>query len=247
MRIFHLFLVLSLFSCLAFSASAPAGKRSFIGTQMGYQAASSYAPDSARSLIYYDPFDGQALNPAWEKHGNLDYYVVNRNLRVPVRTLKRSPKAGALVLNKPLAIGEKPVRISLDQFFPSHNPELSSALFLCPPDAKFDESGVPDAFIRYFKRSQVELVEVKHAEGEAKLVWARNDKLTGGENRRLVFEIDTKNISLSVNDSSIFSIKNPLPELKTAKAGLWVSTKGVSESGGNMVFDNFLLESLRGE
>jgi hypothetical protein len=135
----------------------------------------------------------------------------------------------------------------VDQTIPSGNPELSSAVFFCPPDARFDAEGTPDSYLRYYKRSQVELVEVKEKDGASKLVWARNQKVDGGEERHLIFELDGKNFTLTVGDSAIFSLKNPLPGLKNAVAGVWVSTKGVSESGGNIIFDNFLIETLRGE
>jgi hypothetical protein len=247
MRIF-LFTALGLFTASQIFPGSPGpGKRGFIGTQMDYHAPSNYIPDSSWSLIYFDSFDDETLSPLWTMYGSLEYYVVGRSLRVPVRSLKRSPKAGSLTLNKPFAISDKPVRLSLNETIPSRNPELSSALFFCPPDAKFDADWLPDSYLRYYKRSQVELVEVKIKDEPVRLVWARNQKVTGGENRRLVFEIDSKTFSLTDNDSTVFSLKNPGPGLKNAIAGLWVSTKGISESGGNIIFDNFLLETRRGE
>jgi hypothetical protein len=244
------FLITALMLFLAsqiFPGSPGPGKRGFIGTPMGYHTPSVYTPDSTRTLIYFDSFDEENLGPVWIRSGNLEYYVVGRSLRVPVRTLKRSPKAGSITLNKPFAVAAQTVRFALDQSIPSRNPELSSAVFFCPPDAKFDADGLPDSYLRYYKRSQVELVEVKEKDESSKLMWARNQKVSGGEDRQLVFEIDAKNFSLSAGDSTVFSIKNPLPSLKNAMAGVWVSTKGVSESGGNVIFDNFLLETLRGE
>ncbi len=221
------------------------GKRSFIGTQMRYNDKTAYTADSLKTLIFFDNFDENTLGASWKKYGNLEYYVTDHSLRVPVRTLKRNPKAGSIVLNKPFNITDKTIYFTFDETIPSRNPELSSAVFFFPESASFDENGLPDVFIRYYKRSQVELVEVKKKDASAKLIWARNLKVKGGEHRHIVFSIDNKDISLVDAETTIFSIKNPIPELMKANAGLWVSTKGISESGGNMIFDNIILERIK--
>lgn len=241
MRLF-IFILFSLLICHCFAEATAKGKRSFIGTQTENIPTSSYVPDSTRTLLYFDGFDADTLGPSWEKHGNLEYYVSANTLKVPVRTLKRSPKSGSLVLNHPLALNDFTIRLSSDQIIPSRNPELSSAFFFFPESSAFGNDGLPETFLRYYKRSQVELVEFKTKENAPKLIWARNQKISGGEAKHIALELNAKNFRMIENDSTIFTLKTPWQGAFRLKMGIWMSTKGISESGGNMVYDNIVLE-----
>ena len=60
-------------------------------------------------------------------------------------------------------------------------------------------------------------------------------------------QIDRKTVTLLINGKRMFGGEHSFTSLDSVKSGLWVATKGVSFAGGNMVYDNFTLESGYGK
>ncbi|MFH0921273.1 MAG: hypothetical protein V1913_13050 [Fibrobacterota bacterium] len=236
--------VLAVLLTASFAFAEGAGKRNFIGTNLNYITPESYTPAEGCSLVFYDNFDDNKFNDSWEKFGSLDYYAVNRQVKVPVRTLKMEPKEGSLLQKKSVDCRVNPVRLTVDATLPTRNNEISSAILFFPEEAAIDNQGLPETFVRYFKRSQMEMVEAKEKNQPLRLLYARNNKTESGAPRRCVLQIDAKNISLAIDDKPVFSGPHDMRNIMSVRSGLWTSTKGTSHSGGNIVFDNFILESV---
>jgi len=230
---------------LPLASGADSGTRSFIGVPSASLSLPPYQPETGATLLYRDHFEGERLNSIFEQKGSLEFYTTGHSLRVPVRTLKRNPKSGTLICGKEFDLATHRARLTVSQTIPSQNPDLASALMFFPSDATFDKNGTPETFIRYFKRSQFELIEMRtpYTDGP-RLLFARNNRVDSGDPRHCSFEIDPKTLRVIVNAETLCTLKNPCPEIKKAKCGLFVSTKGYSMSGGNMVFDDFILEQL---
>jgi hypothetical protein len=224
--------------------SAETGRRAFIGTNLNYYTPEKFTSAEGCSLLYADNFDDQELSGLWEKAGSLEFYEINRQIKIPVRTLKMEPKEGSLLFKKSVDCRINGVRLTVDMTLPTNNTELSSALLFFPEKAAIGPDGLPAEFIRYYKRAQMEMVEAREAGEPVRLIYARNQKTESGAPHTYVLQLDAKNVSLTLDGKSVFSGAHDVRIMDNVRCGLWVATKGTSHSGGNVAFDNFILETV---
>jgi hypothetical protein len=221
------------------------GERSFIGTPIETENIDTYVGNAGRSIIVFAGFNKNDEFPPFVHAGELDFNVADNALRVPVRTLRRNPKAGGYYYNMPLDISTYGFAFSVERTIPSGNSDLGTSIIFFPESAEIDvKSGLPNVFIRYFKRAKVEVVEYKHKDNKPKLLWARNKKVDASSSEIVSFSISRKKIAVIIQDSLVFSDDNPAPQYTKLKAGLWASTKGNTHGGGNLKFDRICIESL---
>jgi hypothetical protein len=220
-------------------------ERSFIGTPIESDAVDTYVKNADRTLILFAGYNKNDELPPFVHFGELDFNVADNALRVPVRTLRRNPKSGGYYYSTPLDINSTGIAFSVERTIPSGNSDLGTSIVFFPESAEIDaKSGLPDAFIRYFKRSKVEVVEYKLKNSKVKLLWARNKKVDASSSEIVTLSISRKKIEVAIQDSVLFSDENPVPQYTKLKAGLWASTKGNTHGGGNLKFDKISIESL---
>src|SRR3989339_99363 len=240
----RLTLVLLLLCCAVFAGE---GKRSFIGIKMGYKTAESYEARQGAQLIFFDAFDNNELHTAWKPHGSIEFYESAGNLNVPVRSRKRLPKEGSLTLDKQGSDESASVDFRISQTIPLDNQSLVSSIFFTATPDSFDSLGHPASYIRFFKRSQMEFLEVKEKNSAPRLIWGRNAAVVSGKVRDIVLNIDQKNVSLIIDTEPLFSGPHGFFSVARLVPGIWISTKGQSLVGGNIVYDNAILETVHQE
>lgn len=227
-------------------ASADNGRRGFIGIKMPYYSRDTYTPQVNLTLVFFDNFNDNTLNACWKTFGTAEFLENARTLKSQMKTLKQSSSTGSILCDQAVNISQLPARVTIDQMVPNRNASISSAIFFVPSSARFDNSGQPSECVRLLKRSQMELLEsVK--DGRTTLLWGRNEPVKPGEFVNYALQIDRKKIILLINGKLIFSGEHEFSGLVSVKPGMWVATKGVSFAGGNMVYDNFTLESGAGK
>ncbi|MBL8027311.1 MAG: hypothetical protein JNL74_12905 [Fibrobacteres bacterium] len=231
--------------CLCIVFNLYSETRSFVGTRIESETPDVYAVRSDRSLITFAGFNKHDSVPPFKIVGDLDFNVSDNALRIPVRTLRRNAKAGGYYYAGVLDISSSGAVMTAARTIPSGNPDLGTALLFFPESVTVDSvNGLPETFVRYFKRAKVEVVEYKIKDGKPRLLWARNRKVESSVEDEVSVLISRNKIEVTVQDSVVYSGDNPLPQFLKLKSGIWASTKGNTHGGGNLKFDRIRIESV---
>ncbi|OGS37238.1 MAG: hypothetical protein A2293_16730 [Elusimicrobia bacterium RIFOXYB2_FULL_49_7] len=231
---------------LVFSLADESGQRSYIGVNIAYPSIENYVPKSNLSLVFFDNFNVEKFDTNWSFSGSRLFTLAEHALKAPMKTRKQLPASASLTCIKAIDLTKTPARLTVDISIPNQNTSITSAIYFMPENASFDENGFPSEFIRFLKRSKIELVEAKSGNNPIHLLWGRNNEVSPGKRSSYTLIVDKKMVTLAINGRSVFCGKHGNTSLKGVRAGLFSATKGVSFAGGNMVFDNVTIESGSG-